>query len=91
MNNHYHLVVDTPDANLSEGMRQLNGIYTIRFNRKYGRVAHLFQGRYKAILVDKSAYLMELCRYVVLKIADYVGLHYTTVSRIVRKPADDPA
>ena len=66
MTNHYHLLVETPDANLSEGMRQLNGVYTVRFNRKYGRVGHLFQGRYKAILVDKSAYLLELCRYVVL-------------------------
>ncbi|WP_095211313.1 transposase [Endozoicomonas ascidiicola] len=66
MTNHYHLVVETPDANLSQGMRQLNGVYTTRFNRKYGRVGHLFQGRYKAILVDKDAYLMELSRYVVL-------------------------
>ena len=66
MTNHYHLVVETPDANLSEGMRPLNGVYTVRFNRKYGRVGHLFQGRYKAILVDKSAYLLELGRYVVL-------------------------
>ncbi|MDB2384413.1 transposase [Endozoicomonas sp.] len=66
MTNHYHLVVETPDANLSEGMRQLNGVYTVRFNRLYGRVGHLFQGRYKAILVDKAAYLMELSRYVVL-------------------------
>nr|WP_306671562.1 transposase [Endozoicomonas sp. ONNA2] len=66
MTNHYHLVVETPDANLSKGMRQLNGVYTVRFNRKRGRVGHLFQGRYKAILVDKDAYLMELSRYVVL-------------------------
>ena len=66
MTNHYHLVVETPDANLSQGMRQLNGVYTVRFNRQHGRVGHLFQGRYKAILVDKSAYLMELGRYVVL-------------------------
>nr|WP_286196871.1 transposase [Thalassotalea sp. G20_0] len=64
MTNHYHLVVETPDGNLSAGMRQLNGVYTTRFNRR--RVGHLFQGRYKAILVDKSAYLMELSRYVVL-------------------------
>ena len=66
MTNHYHLVVETPDANLSQGMRQLNGVYTVRFNRKRGRVGHLFQRRYKAILVDKDAYLMELSRYVVL-------------------------
>ena len=66
MTNHYHLVVETPDANLSAGMRQLNGVYTTRFNRRYGRVGHLFQGRYKAILVDKYSYLLELSRYVVL-------------------------
>lgn len=52
MTNHYHLLVETPDGNLSQGMRQLNGVYTQRFNRKYQRVGHLYQGRYKAILVD---------------------------------------
>ncbi len=66
MTNHYHLVVETPDGNLSAGMRQLNGVYTVRFNRKYGRSGHLFQGRYKSIIVDKDSYLMELSRYVVL-------------------------
>ena len=66
MTNHYHLVVETPNGNLSAGMRQLNGVYTLKFNRRYGRVGHLFQGRYKGILVDKSAYLLELSRYVVL-------------------------
>lgn len=66
MDNHYHLLVETPRANLSSGMRQLNGIYTQRFNRRHGRVGHVFQGRFKAILVDKDAYLLELSRYVVL-------------------------
>ena len=66
MTNHYHLVVQTPEANLSKGMRQLNGIYTQAFNRYHGRVGHVFQGRYKAILVDKDSYLLELSRYVVL-------------------------
>ncbi|WP_330924927.1 transposase [Candidatus Sororendozoicomonas aggregata] len=66
MTNHYHLVVETPDGNLSAGMRQLNGVYTMKFNRRFARVGHLFQGRYKAILVDKAAYLLELSRYVVL-------------------------
>ena len=66
MNNHYHLLIETPDANLSKGMRQLNGVFTQSINRKYHRVGHLFQGRYKAILVDKDAYLLELCRYIVL-------------------------
>ncbi len=66
MTNHYHLLVETPDANLSKGMRQLNGLYTQRFNRRHGMVGHLFQGRYKAILVQKEAYLLELTRYVAL-------------------------
>ena len=66
MTNHYHLLIETPDANLSKGMRQLNGVYTQRFNRNYERVGHLFQGRYKSILVDKDSYLLELCRYIVL-------------------------
>lgn len=66
MDNHYHLLIETPDANLSIGMRQLNGVYTQLYNRKHRRAGHIFQGRYKAILVDKGNYLLELCRYVVL-------------------------
>jgi len=66
MSNHYHLIIETPEGNLSKGMRHLNGVYTQRFNRKYRRVGHLFQGRYKAILVEKDNYLLELSRYVVL-------------------------
>ncbi|MDD5328684.1 MAG: transposase [Sulfuricella sp.] len=66
MDNHYHLIIETPDGNLSPGMRQLNGVYTQRFNRRHGRVGHLFQGRFKSILVDRDSYLLELCRYVVL-------------------------
>jgi len=66
MTNHYHVVVETPDANLSQGMRQLNGVYTQRFNRRHGLVGHLFQGRFKGILVERDAYLLELARYVVL-------------------------
>lgn len=66
MENHYHLLVETPRANLSLGMRQLNGVYTQTFNRRHRRVGHLFQGRFKAILIEKEAHLLELCRYVVL-------------------------
>jgi REP element-mobilizing transposase RayT len=66
MDNHYHLLVETMDGNLSPGMRQLNGIYTQRFNRRHGRVGHVFQGRYKAILIQKDSYLLELARHVVL-------------------------
>ena len=66
MSNHYHLLIETPEANLAQGMRQLNGVYTQRFNRAHGRVGHVFQGRYKAILVERDSYLLELARYVVL-------------------------
>ena len=66
MTNHYHLLVETPDANLSAGMRQLNGVFTQYVNRTHTRVGHLFQGRFKAILVERDSYLLELARYVVL-------------------------
>lgn len=66
MNNHYHLLIETPQANLARGMRHLNGVYTQRFNREHGRVGHVFQGRYKAILVERDSYLLELARYIVL-------------------------
>jgi REP element-mobilizing transposase RayT len=66
MDNHYHLLVETPEPNLSRGMRRLNGVYTQTFNRRHGLVGHLFQGRYKAIVVDRDSYLLELSRYVVL-------------------------
>lgn len=66
MTNHYHLLIETVDGNLSAGMRQLNGLYTQRLNRRHGIVGHLFQGRYKAILVQKESHLLELSRYVVL-------------------------
>ena len=66
MTNHYHILVETPEANLAQGMRQLNGVYTQRFNRAHARVGHVFQGRYKAILVERDSYLLELARYVVL-------------------------
>jgi hypothetical protein len=63
------LLVETPDGNLSKGMRHLNGVYTQRFNRALGRVGHVFQGRFKAILVDKGSF----------------GLHYSRVSRIIKQ------
>jgi len=66
MSNHYHLLIETPEGNLSRGMRQLNGIYTQQFNRRHNRVGHILQGRYRAIVVDKNNYLLELCRYIVL-------------------------
>lgn len=66
MANHYHLVVETPEANLSGGMRQLNGVYTMRFNWRHRTVGHVLQGRFKAILIQKESHLLEVCRYVVL-------------------------
>jgi REP element-mobilizing transposase RayT len=66
MDNHYHLLTETPDGNLALGMRQLNGVYTLLFNRAHGRTGHLFQGRYKSILIQKDSHLLEVCRYVVL-------------------------
>ena len=66
MDNHYHLLVQTPDGNLSKGMRQLNGVFTQLSNRRHGRTGHLFQGRFKAILVDSDTYLTELSRCIVL-------------------------
>jgi putative transposase len=64
MGNHYHLVLHTRQANLSRLMRQINGVYTQTFNRRHGLTGHLFQGRFKAILVDSDSYLLEVCRYV---------------------------
>lgn len=66
MPNHYHLLIETLDSNLSLVMRHLNGVFTQKFNRTHKRTGHLFQGRFKAILVQKESYLLELCRYVVL-------------------------
>ena len=66
MENHYHLLAETPQTNLSRGMGWLNGVYTQRFNRRHERVGHVFQGRFKAILVERDSYLLELARYIVL-------------------------
>lgn len=66
MNNHFHLLVETLEPNLSAGMRELNGVYSQRFNRRHERVGHVLQGRYKAFLVERQAYLLTLLRYIVL-------------------------
>jgi len=81
MTNHYHLLVETIEGNLSKGMRQLNGVYTQYVNRTHRRVGHVFQGRYKAIVVEKDAYLLELARYVVLN---------PVRARVVAQPEDWP-
>lgn len=81
MENHFHLLVETPEANLSQAMRQLNGVYTQAFNRCHDRVGHVLQGRFKAIVVDRDSYLLELCRYVVLN---------PVRAKITRKPETYP-
>lgn len=64
MPNHFHLIVETPRANLSDFMRHFNVSYTVYFNRRHRRVGHLYQGRFKAIVVEADSYLLELSRYV---------------------------
>ncbi|MGC8724939.1 MAG: transposase [Acidobacteriota bacterium] len=66
MGNHYHLLLETPQGNLSLGMRGLNGEYTQAFNRRHRRCGHVFRGRFNAVLLEKQSHLLELCRYVVL-------------------------
>lgn len=95
MGNHYHLVIETPEGNLVSGVKRLNGVYSQWFNRRHGRVGHLFQGRYKSIIVDKESYLLELCRYVVLnpvragivqRPGDWKWSSYIATMGIVDKP-----
>ncbi|HEY4082289.1 MAG TPA: transposase [Burkholderiaceae bacterium] len=81
MGNHYHFVLGTRQANLSAMMRQINGIYSQAYNRRHGKVGHVFQGRFKAILVDRDNYLMEVCRYVDLN---------PVRAAMVERPADWP-
>lgn len=66
MGNHYHLLVETLSPSLSRGMKFLNGTYTQYYNRRHRRVGHVFQGRFKAILIQKDSYLLELARYIAL-------------------------
>ena len=66
MSNHYHLLIETQQPTLSKGMKYINGVYTQQFNKRHKRVGHVFQGRFKGILVESESYLLELARYVVL-------------------------
>lgn len=81
MGNHYHLLVETLDGKLAQGMRQLNGVYSQYFNRRHQLEGHVFQGRYKAILVEKHNYLCEVARYIVLN---------PVRARLVSRPEDWP-
>jgi len=79
MDNHYHLILETPRGNLLKVMHGINSNYTGYFNRKYGRSGHLFQGRYKGIFVERDSYLLSLSRYV----------HLNSVrSGLVERPED---
>ena len=66
MSNHYHVVVETPHADLSAGMQALNGEYAHYFNFVHGAVGHLFQARFHAVLVESDPHLAELSRYLAL-------------------------
>jgi putative transposase len=66
MGNHYHALLETPEGNLSRAMRQLNGAYGQGFSRRHRRPGHVLQGRFHAQIVDRNAYLHEVCRYIVL-------------------------
>ncbi|HBA59384.1 MAG TPA: addiction module toxin RelE [Elusimicrobia bacterium] len=65
MGNHYHFIMETPKGNLSAVMKRLNAIYSQTYNFRHHKVGALFQGRYKAILIDRDSYLLEACRYIV--------------------------
>lgn len=79
MTNHYHLLIETPDKNLQKIMQYINSCYSTYTNVKRGRSGHLFQGRYKAIIVDKDSYLAELSKYI----------HLNPVrAKIVERPED---
>ena len=81
MPNHYHLLIETPEKNLSKIMHHINSSYTTYTNVKRKRSGHLFQGRFKAIVVDKDSYLLELSRY----------LHLNPVqAKIAERPEDYP-
>jgi len=66
MSNHFHLLVETPDSNISEAMHDLNGNYSQWFNFRHGRVGHLVQDRFKAFVIEKESYLLAVARYIVL-------------------------
>ncbi len=95
MGNHYHLLVETPEPNLSRGMHRVNAVYSQRFNQRHERVGHLLQGRFKAILVEKERHLLELVRYVVLNPvraglaenpADWLWSNYRSTAGLASSP-----
>lgn len=81
MPNHYHVIVRTPEPNLSEAIKYLNGVYAQRWNRRHGRDGHVFKGRFKSQVVDDESYLLVVCRYVALN---------PVRAGLVQAPADWP-
>ena len=95
MRNHYHLLVETPQRTLSRGVKRLNEAWAQRFNWRHDRVGHLFQGRFKGILVEREAHLLELVRYVVLNPVrcgavehafDYEWSNYRATAGLIQSP-----
>lgn len=93
--NHYHLIIHTPNANLSRMMRHLNGVYTQYINRKYELEGSLFKGRFKSILIESDSYLLELVRYIhrnpyKAKLEKKIGQHKWTSHRAYMNRKERP-
>jgi REP element-mobilizing transposase RayT len=97
MSNHYHLLLRTHRANLSKAIQWFSGTYTRRFNNRHGRSGHLFQGRFKSILVQNDAYVLQLSCYIhrnplraglVQRLADYPWSSYRAYAYRQKKPVD---
>ena len=80
MKNHFHLLLETPHGNLKQFAQRFNTTYTVYFNRRHKRVGHLYQGRYKAILIEKEAYLLELSRYIHLNPVKILKIRKLSIS-----------
>lgn len=96
MSNHYHLLLETPEVGLSRGMKSLNQTYATAFNERHDRVGHLFQGRFKSILVERETHLLELVRYIVLNpvrakvvrcASDYTWSNYRATAGLRHAPS----
>jgi putative transposase len=95
MDNHYHVLVETPLPNLSLGMRQLNGLYAQWFNRRHDRIGHVFGGRFKSIVVERDEHFLEAARYIVLnplrtvqprRFVDWRWSSYPATAGLVSRP-----
>ncbi|HUC97002.1 MAG TPA: transposase [Candidatus Polarisedimenticolaceae bacterium] len=89
MGNHYHLMIETPEANLIKGMRHSNGVFTQWFNRRHKRSGHLFQGRYNAILIERDSCFLELARYIVLNPVRAAMVKHPTLMGVEQLRSDD--